>query len=189
MSQNEKIPPPSAAHLQCAPEETGLADLTWSGGSRSGSCLERGADQVEAEFINVFWVLMVFLISANQPLLFRLFSISIHFATLSAFHSFLVLMIARWTKSIPFPINLIKKGRTQFSFLSDHVWLGQGFLGAKKRLYKRLRRLVGRSVRLSVGLSVPMMQLRGKLVTSRLLREEEEEEENWLRRYSFAPRD
>jgi hypothetical protein len=32
------------------------------------------------------------------------------------------------------------------------------------------------------------MQLRGKLVTSRLLREEEEEE-NWLRRYSFAPRD
>jgi hypothetical protein len=34
-----------------------------------------------------------------------------------------------------------------------------------------------------------MMQLRGKLVTSRLLREEEEEEENWLRRDSFAPRD
>jgi hypothetical protein len=33
------------------------------------------------------------------------------------------------------------------------------------------------------------MQLHGKLVTSRLLREEEEEEENWLRRYSFAPRD
>jgi hypothetical protein len=33
------------------------------------------------------------------------------------------------------------------------------------------------------------MQLRGKLVTSRLLREEQEEEENWLRRYSFAPRD
>jgi hypothetical protein len=31
------------------------------------------------------------------------------------------------------------------------------------------------------------MHLRGKLVTSRLLREEEEE--NWLRRYSFAPRD
>jgi hypothetical protein len=26
-----------------------------------------------------------------------------------------------------------------------------------------------------------MMQLRGKLVTSRLIREEEEEEENWLR--------
>jgi hypothetical protein len=52
------------------------------------------------------------------------------------------------------------------------------------------------------------MQLRGKLVTSRLIREEgeeeenwlrgklvmsrlirEEEEENWLRRDSFAPRD
>jgi hypothetical protein len=45
--------------------------------------------------------------------------------------------------------------------------------------------LVGRSV----GWSVPTMQLRGKLVTSRLFREEEEEEENWLRRYSFAPRD
>jgi hypothetical protein len=44
-------------------------------------------------------------------------------------------------------------------------------------------------VRWSVGLSVPTMQLRGKLVTSRFLREEEEEEENWLRRYSFAPRD
>jgi hypothetical protein len=58
------------------------------------------------------------------------------------------------------------------------------FLGAKKRLYKRLRWLVGRSVRPSV----PKMQLRGKLVTSQLLREEEEEE-NGLRRYSFAPRD
>jgi hypothetical protein len=33
------------------------------------------------------------------------------------------------------------------------------------------------------------MQLRGKLVTSQLFREEEEEEENWLRHYSFAPRD
>jgi hypothetical protein len=33
------------------------------------------------------------------------------------------------------------------------------------------------------------MQLRGKLVMSRFLREEEEEEENWLRRYSFAPGD
>jgi hypothetical protein len=67
------------------------------------------------------------------------------------------------------------------------------FLGAKKRLYKRLRRsvrpLVGLSVRPSVRWSVPTMQLRGKLVTLRLLREEEEEEENWLRRYSFAPRD
>jgi hypothetical protein len=34
-----------------------------------------------------------------------------------------------------------------------------------------------------------MMQLRGKLVTSRLIREEEEKEENWLCRDSFAPRD
>jgi hypothetical protein len=34
-----------------------------------------------------------------------------------------------------------------------------------------------------------MMQLHGKLVTSRLLREEEEAEKNWLRRYSFVPRD
>jgi hypothetical protein len=63
------------------------------------------------------------------------------------------------------------------------------FLGTKKRLYKRLRRYVRPLVGPSVGRSVPMMQLRGKLVTSRLLREEEEEEENWLRRYSFAPRD
>jgi hypothetical protein len=38
-----------------------------------------------------------------------------------------------------------------------------------------------------VGPYVPI-SLR-KLVTSRLLREEEEEEENWLHRYSFAPRD
>jgi hypothetical protein len=38
-----------------------------------------------------------------------------------------------------------------------------------------------------VGPSVPI-SLR-KLVMSQLLREEEEEEENWLRRYSFAPRD
>jgi hypothetical protein len=45
--------------------------------------------------------------------------------------------------------------------------------------------LVGRSV----GWSVPTTQLRGKLVTSRLFREEEEEEENWSRRSSFAPRD
>ena len=61
------------------------------------------------------------------------------------------------------------------------------FLGAKKRLYKRLRWSVGWSVGPSVGPYVPIL-LR-KLVTSRLLREEEEEEENWLRRYSFAPRD
>ena len=52
-----------------------------------------------------------------------------------------------------------------------------------------VRRLVGPLVGRSVRPSVPTMQLRGKLVTSRLLREEEEEEENWLRRDSFAPRD
>jgi hypothetical protein len=55
----------------------------------------------------------------------------------------------------------------------------------EEHLYKRLRRLVsplvGRSVGPSVGPSVPTMQLRGKLVTSRFLREEEEEEENWIR--------
>jgi hypothetical protein len=55
----------------------------------------------------------------------------------------------------------------------------------EEHLYKRLRRSVGRSV----CWSVPTMQLRGKLVRSRFLREEEEEEENWLRRDSFAPRD
>jgi hypothetical protein len=49
--------------------------------------------------------------------------------------------------------------------------------------------LVGWLVGPSVRPSVPTMQLRGKLVTLRLLREEEEEEENWLHRYSFAPRD
>jgi hypothetical protein len=38
-----------------------------------------------------------------------------------------------------------------------------------------------------VGPYVPI-SLR-KLVMSQLLREEEKEEENWLRRYSFAPRD
>jgi hypothetical protein len=47
--------------------------------------------------------------------------------------------------------------------------VGLGFLGAKKRLYKRLRRLVGWSVRWSVRWSVPTMQLRGILVTSQLL--------------------
>jgi hypothetical protein len=57
------------------------------------------------------------------------------------------------------------------------------FLGTKKRLYKRLRWLVHWLVRPSVPISLR------KLVTLRLLREEEEEEENWLRRYSFAPRD
>jgi hypothetical protein len=69
------------------------------------------------------------------------------------------------------------------------MWLSSSFLGAKKRLYKRLRRLVGPLVGWSVRLSVPTMQLREKLVTLQLLREEEEEEENWLRRYSFTPRD
>jgi hypothetical protein len=60
------------------------------------------------------------------------------------------------------------------------------FLGAKKRLYKRLRWSVRWSVGWSVGPYVPI-SLR-KLVTSQLL-QEEEEEENWLRRFSFAPRD
>jgi hypothetical protein len=59
----------------------------------------------------------------------------------------------------------------------------------EEHLYKRLRRLVGSLVGSSVRPSVPMMQLHGKLVTSRLLREEEEEEENWLCRDFFAPRD
>jgi hypothetical protein len=60
------------------------------------------------------------------------------------------------------------------------------FLGAKST---SIRDCVRRLVRPS-----PTMQLRGKLVTSRLLREEEEEEETDyvaipLRRDSFAPRD
>jgi hypothetical protein len=64
------------------------------------------------------------------------------------------------------------------------------FLGAKSTsIIDCVRWLVG----WSVGPS-PMMQLRGELVTSRLLREEEEEEETDyvaipLRRDSFAPRD
>jgi hypothetical protein len=60
------------------------------------------------------------------------------------------------------------------------------FLGAKST---SIRDCVRRSVGRLVDPSVPMMQLRGKLVTSQLLREEEEEEENWLLRDSFAPRD
>ena len=61
----------------------------------------------------------------------------------------------------------------------------------EEHLYKRLRWLVRRSVRPSVPHDA---RLRGKLVTSRLLREEEEEEETDyvaipLRRDSFAPRD
>jgi hypothetical protein len=51
------------------------------------------------------------------------------------------------------------------------------FLGTKKRLYKKLHWSVRWSVGPLVGLSVPTMQLRGKLFTSRLLREEEKEEE------------
>jgi hypothetical protein len=68
------------------------------------------------------------------------------------------------------------------------------FLGAKST---SIRDCVGPSVRPSVGSLVgpfPTMQLRGKLVTSRLLREEEKEDETDyvaipLRRDSFAPRD
>jgi hypothetical protein len=64
------------------------------------------------------------------------------------------------------------------------------FLGAKST---SIRDCVRPSVRRSVRPS-PTMRLRGKLVTSRLLREEEEEEETDyvaipLRRDSFAPRD
>jgi hypothetical protein len=67
-----------------------------------------------------------------------------------------------------------------------------GFLGAKSTsILDCVGRLVGRSVRWSVPHDA---RLRGKLVTSRLLREEEEEEETDyiaipLRRDSFAPRD
>ena len=53
----------------------------------------------------------------------------------------------------------------------------KSFLGAEKRLYNRLRRQVGWLVGWLVRPYVPTMQLRGKLVTSRLLREEEKEEE------------
>jgi hypothetical protein len=53
------------------------------------------------------------------------------------------------------------------------------FVGTKKRLYKRMRWSVCPYVPISLR----------KLVTSQLLREEKEEEENWLHRYSFAPRD
>jgi hypothetical protein len=64
------------------------------------------------------------------------------------------------------------------------------FLGAKSTSIRDcVGWSVGRSVRWSVRPSVPAMQLRGKLVASRLLREEEEEEKNWLRGDSFAPRD
>jgi hypothetical protein len=57
------------------------------------------------------------------------------------------------------------------------------FLGAKSTSIRDcVGWLVGWFVGPSVRPSVPTMQLRGKLVASRLLREEEEEEENWLRR-------
>jgi hypothetical protein len=62
------------------------------------------------------------------------------------------------------------------------------FLGANST---SIRDCVRRSVGWLVGPS-PAMQLRGKLVTSRLLREEEKEEDYVaipLRRDSFAPRD
>jgi hypothetical protein len=64
------------------------------------------------------------------------------------------------------------------------------FLGAKST---SIRDCVRRSVGRLVGPS-PTMRLRGKLVTSRLLREEEKEEETDyvaipLRRDSFAARD
>jgi hypothetical protein len=68
--------------------------------------------------------------------------------------------------------------------------MGTTFLGAKSTSIRDcVRWLIG----WSVGPS-PTMQLRGKLVTSQLLREEEEEEETDyiaipLRRDSFAPRD
>jgi hypothetical protein len=68
----------------------------------------------------------------------------------------------------------------KFLFKFVYVRFG-GFLGAKSTSIRDC-------VRWLVRPSVPTMQLRGKLVTSRLLREEEEEEENWLRRDSFAPR-
>jgi hypothetical protein len=51
------------------------------------------------------------------------------------------------------------------------------FLGAKST---SILDCVGWSVGSLVSRSVPTMQLRGKLVTSRLIREEGEEEENWL---------
>jgi hypothetical protein len=67
----------------------------------------------------------------------------------------------------------------------------EGFLGAKST---SIRDCVGWLVHPSVRRSVPHdARLRGKLVTSRLLREEVEEETDYvaipLRRDSFAPRD
>jgi hypothetical protein len=51
------------------------------------------------------------------------------------------------------------------------------FFRCEEHLYKRLRWLVRPSVRWLVRLSVPTMQLRRKLVTSQLLREEDDEED------------
>jgi hypothetical protein len=99
--------------------------------------------------------------------------------------------------------------RGKHSCKREHFGSGKNysFLGAKST---SILDCVSWSVRWSVGWSVPTMQLRGKLntsrlireereeeenwlrgkiVTSRLIREEGEEEENWLRRDSFAPRD
>jgi hypothetical protein len=96
-----------------------------------------------------------------------------------------MLEIRGWSHHVPetisFDLKFFFKNWIRESMVST-IFI---FLGAKKRLYNRLRR----SVIWSVRPSVPMMQLRGKIVMSRLLREEEEEEENWLCRYSFTPRD
>ena len=80
--------------------------------------------------------------------------------------------------------------KSEINFILGFGFASYDFLGAKST---SIRDCVRRSVGPSVGPS-PMMQLRGKLVTSRLLREEEEEEETDyvaipLRRDSFAPRD
>jgi hypothetical protein len=85
--------------------------------------------------------------------------------------------------------NLHVKGKKHLGRLAADTRMGkvpQSVLGAKST---SIRDCVSRLVGPLVGPSVPTMQLRGKLVMSRLLREEEEVEENWLRRDSFAPRD
>jgi hypothetical protein len=61
---------------------------------------------------------------------------------------------------------------------SVHCGSKKASLGAKST---SILDCVGWSVGPLVGRSVPTMKLRGKLVTSRLIREEGEEEENWLR--------
>jgi hypothetical protein len=76
------------------------------------------------------------------------------------------------------------------AYVKEWPWRAQNkIFRCEEHLYTRLRWLVRPSVRPS-----PTMQLRGKLVTSRLLREEERKEETDyvaipLRRDSFAPRD